>query len=335
MVLLPRVAGAFWPFTVSKAQVSDAQPHDSSMALLDGATNADPNPEKGGTELQTTGDTALMANVGPDGSVAESGHASTQSGEITTYTVKEGDTLSVIASKFGVSVNTILWANNVAKASTIKAGDTLIILPVSGVRYTVKSGDTLAGIAKKYGADSEEIGIFNGLASSAELKSGSEIIIPGGEITAAAKPAVKTTTKTTTKAAISTGGGSTPTSSYFINPVSGAILTQGIHGNNGVDLGAPAGTPISAAAAGTVIISKTSGWNGGYGSYVVVSHGNGMQTLYSHMSKDVATVGETVSAGDLLGYVGATGEATGNHLHFEVRGGKNWLGACTLMKACR
>jgi murein DD-endopeptidase MepM/ murein hydrolase activator NlpD len=70
-----------------------------------------------------------------------------------------------------------------------------------------------------------------------------------------------------------------------------------------------------------VVVAKAGGWNGGYGSYVVIQHGNGSQTLYAHMSKVAAYDGEEVSQGQTIGYVGETGEATGPHVHFEIRNG--------------
>ncbi len=189
------------------------------------------------------------------------------------------------------------------------------------MQHTVKSGETLSSIATKYHADAGEIATFNGLDADATVVVGSTLIIPGGEAASVSSSSSSSTKKAATtstkKATTSTKTGSdlgtaTASSGYFSNPVPGAILTQGIHGNNGVDLGAPSGTPIHAAASGTVIVSKgNAAWNGGYGSYVVISHSNGMQTLYAHMSKDIATVGETVSKGDVIGYVGETGEATG------------------------
>ena len=100
--------------------------------------------------------------------------------------------------------------------------------------------------------------------------------------------------------------------------------SQGIHGYNGVDIAAPAGTPIVASASGDVIIARSAGWNGGYGNYIVIKHDNGTQTLYAHMSS-LAVSGGTVEKGELIGYVGISGRATGYHLHFEVRGAKNPL----------
>ncbi len=96
-----------------------------------------------------------------------------------------------------------------------------------------------------------------------------------------------------------------------------------MHGNNGVDIAAPLGTPVVASAGGTVIIARSSGWNGGYGLYVVISHSNGTQTLYAHLSSVNVSVGDSVSKGQVIGKVGNTGKSTGPHLHFEVRGARN------------
>ncbi len=299
------------------------------MDLLDGALHTDPNPEKGGDDLSLTGDSALMAHVGPDGTVAPGAvggsSAGKNGGQISTYRVKNGDNISEIAERFGVTVNTILWANNIKSANLIKPGDDLLILPVSGLQYTVRAGDTIASIAKKYKADAEEIALFNGLASSADLKAGSEIIVPGGSLQAPTKTAKAA--GTAKKPAAAGASRSLPAiSGYFGNPIPGGVITQGLHGYNGIDIGARSGTPIYAAAGGTVVVAKNDdGYNGGYGNYVVITHPNGTQTLYAHMSSTATTGGASVAKGDVIGYVGSTGRSTGNHLHFEVRGAKNPL----------
>jgi murein DD-endopeptidase MepM/ murein hydrolase activator NlpD len=109
-----------------------------------------------------------------------------------------------------------------------------------------------------------------------------------------------------------------------MRPTSG-IKTQGIHGHNGIDIGAPSRhTSSGQRHAGTVIISKVGGYNGGYGSYVVVSHDNGTQTLYAHLSYNSVAVGDTVSQGQTVGRIGRhKAKSTGPHLHFEVRGARN------------
>lgn len=320
------MAGAFWPFSGVQAQVADAATHDSSMDLLDGALHTDPNPEKGGGDMDLTGDSALLAHVGPDGTVAQGAvggsSAGKNGGQISTYKVKNGDNISEIASRYGVTVNTILWANDIKSANLIKPGDDLLILPVSGLQYTVRSGDTIAGIAKKYKADSEEIALFNGLSSSADLKAGSEIIVPGGSLQAVAKAASKSTSSS--KPAASKAVSAAP--GFYGNPVPGGRITQGLHGYNGIDIGAKTGTPIYASAGGKVVVARNNGaYNGGYGNYVVIDHSNGTQTLYAHMSSAATSGGASVSKGEVIGYVGSTGRSTGSHLHFEVRGAKNPL----------
>lgn len=328
--MLPALAGSFG-FSITRAQTDDLTGgHDGTMALAQAALNIDPNPNKGESELSVTGGSALIGNVGPSGEIVDRGPAvKSNGGQITTYTVKEGDNISEIADSFGVSVNTLLWANDIADVSTIRPGDELLILPVSGLQYTVRSGDTIGSIADKYDADAEEIGLFNGLASSADLKAGSEIIIPGGQLTAKKTPAKTTasTAKTTTAKKTSTAPAKIAStgSGFFGNPLPGGKISQGIHGYNGVDISAPSGTPIYASAAGSIVVAKNDdGYNGGYGNYIVIDHGNGTQTLYAHMSS-TAVSGGSIGKGDLIGYVGNTGRSTGNHLHFEVRGGTNPL----------
>lgn len=110
----------------------------------------------------------------------------------------------------------------------------------------------------------------------------------------------------------------------LINPTSGTITSRfgsndsvRDHTHAGIDVAAPKGTPIKAAAAGTVTYSGNA--NDGYGYYVVISHGNGVQTVYAHCSKLLVKKGQKVSQGELIAKVGSTGNSTGNHLHFEVR----------------
>lgn len=300
--------------TVSGAQTEPTYENNSSIQivpLLKSILNIDPNPAKGGGDVLVENGALI-----PYGEIGEKSTttASSGNGEISVYIVREGDTLSQIASMFGVSSKTVLWANDISNPSKIRPGDTLVILPVTGVRHIVKSGDTIASIAKKYSGDAEDILSYNQLASASDIHIGETIVIPDGTI--ATPPPTKTATPVrTTGGAIASG--------WLSNPLPGAIRSQGIHGYNGVDLAAPAGTPILAAAGGEVIVSKGSGWNGGYGSYVVVKHSNGTQTLYAHASRVAVSVGSRVVTGQVIAYVGSTGRSTGNHLHLEVRGARN------------
>jgi len=322
--LLPSSVGAFWPFSIASGAEGDNETpilHDETLPLLKAAINSDPNPTKGGVDIAMSEGSALIANTGPEGTLPyrESG---VKNGQISLYTVREGDSLSEISDMFGVSMNTILWANDIKSAKLISPGMELLILPVSGVQHKVGKGETLAGIAKKYGADLDEVALYNGIESGAALAAGETIVVPGGEVVQ------KTVAKSTSSGSVakSSGGSALPAlSGYFGNPLPGGRLTQGVHGYNAVDIGAPNGTPIYAAAGGTIIVAKSGGgYNGGYGNYIVIKHDNGTQTLYAHMSS-LAVSGGAVEKGTLIGYVGISGRATGYHLHFEVRGAKNPL----------
>lgn len=294
-------------FFESKAEASvPSRMSVQTLPLVRPAMNYDPNPAKGGASVLIEDGSALRAQDGPGGTDV----AGARNQSISIYVVREGDTLSEIGEMFGVSVNTIKWANNISPSGTIRVGQTLTILPVTGVKYTVQKGDTLASIAEKLGGDAEEIADYNGIEGP--LAAGDEIIIPNGEVAAApAAPA----------RASSSSGSSAQYVGYYARPIVGGMRTQGVHGYNAVDLAASVGTPIIASAAGDIIVSREGGWNGGYGSYVVVKHDNGTQTLYAHTSSVIVGVGQSVVQGQVIGYVGQTGRATGPHVHFEIRGG--------------
>ncbi len=271
---------------------------------------------------------------------------------ITTYIVAKGDTLSGIASKFSISVNTLLWANDLNKKSAIKEGQKLTILPVSGIVYTVKKGDTLGGIANKFDVNLEEIISFNDLEEGKAIKVGMKLILPNAELPlekAPAPVAKKVETKAVEQKVVvekkeeekvevkkeetKSSESSESSSSYFTHPMPGSVLTQGLHGYNSVDFGAPVGTPVVASASGEVIVSKPTGYNGGYGHYVVIEHDNGTQTLYAHLSSVSVSVGDQVQKGEKIALSGNTGRSTGPHLHFEVRGGVNpWVGIKKMTK---
>ncbi|MDO8514478.1 MAG: M23 family metallopeptidase [bacterium] len=280
-----------------------------TMPLPKPAMNADPMAGKGGGDIKIVDDSALVPDEGPSGTPVE--YERPKNSKISLYVVREGDALSSIGKLFGVSPNTILWANDLPRGSVIQVGQELTILPVTGVKHTVKKGDTLASIAKQYGGNANEIASFNGL--DGPLAVGTNILIPDGEIAAA--PATKVS------AGIATPKGTPTQIGYYLRPIVGGTRTQGIHGYNGVDLAAPIGTPILASADGNVIIAKETGWNGGYGSYIVIQHNNGTQTLYSHASKVGVSVGQHVNRGVVIGAVGRSGKATGPHVHFEIRDG--------------
>ncbi len=282
--------------------------NSQTMSLLEGYLNVNPT-SIGGPSVAIVDDTALSSAGEDGGAFVDLGKSGT--GAISVYVVRSGDTIGTIADMFGVSVNTIMWANDLS-SKTLKVGQELVILPISGVKHTVRSGDTLQSISKKYKADLDDILSYNSIPSGAKLSVGDTIIIPDGVISAA---------KTSSVAKGSTQ--QTVTAGYYVRPIKGGVKSQHIHGHNGVDLAAPVGTPIVASADGKVILSRTGGYNGGYGTYVVISHNNGTQSLYAHMAANNVAVGEMVKQGQVIGTIGMTGKTTGPHIHFEIRGARN------------
>ena len=324
-LFFPLIANAsilsFFGFTDAKA--NDDTLHNSQNAPLLEATTLAQN-----TSSDAPSDGLMLQGAtGPLGSQAD--NTDDVNDQISLYVVKQGDTLPVVAKLFAVSVNTIRWANDLPKNATVKEGDTLLILPVTGVSYTVKKGDTLKSIARKFKADVDDVGRFNGLEQDSDMTVGDTLIIPDGEMSDGGTISGQT------------GGGlpqyaygktrlmkqwTTDLGSYYIRPIHGGYRSQGLHGYNGVDLAASIGTPVLAAADGVVIAAKSSGWNTGYGNYVVIRHPNGTQTLYAHLLSVNVTAGQNVSQGNQIGQLGKSGRATGPHVHFEVRGAKNPLG---------
>lgn len=231
---------------------------------------------------------------------------------ILTYTVQAGDIPGLIAHSFGINTNTLLWVNNLKDGDIIRPGDKLIVLPINGVRIKVSSGDTVQSLAKKYKGGIEEIIAFNDLPEDGALVAGEYVIIPGGEMP---RPAWPTYFAPKYASFYQRAG-------WLIRPTSGQSWGR-LHGYNAVDIANQCGTPIYAAAAGIVTGVKTYGWNGGYGKYIKLSHGQGLATLYAHLSQVAVSPGESVGQGRLIGYMGSTGRSTGCHLHFEVHGASN------------
>ncbi|MDO8637981.1 MAG: M23 family metallopeptidase [Candidatus Daviesbacteria bacterium] len=238
--------------------------------------------------------------------------------EIIEYGVKDGDTSSKVAGKFNISADTIKWANNLDNINTIRPGQKLKILPVTGVAHTVKAGDTLESVAKKYSAEAQGIldFPFNDVPDDFKLKIGQVLIIPDGAPPQAPAPIriapvyIASANSSTFQAP---GGGN------FIWPSFGPYLSQYFAWYHpGIDIPNRSAPPIIASDGGVVMVA---GWpdNTGYGNRVIINHGNGYTTLYAHMSNIYVSAGQTVSRGQAIGQMGSTGRSTGTHLHFEIR----------------
>lgn len=232
--------------------------------------------------------------------------------KVITYTVRDGDTLSSIAEKFGVSTDTIKWANNL-KDDKIVIGAPIKIPPVTGVVHKVKQGETVYSIAKKYQTDAQKIVNFpfNDFADldTFALSVGQTLIVPDG-----VPPTKKPTTLPAPAQKYIAGSGT----GQFIWPTSGAITQYPVWYHMALDIANKDAPNVFAADSGVVVLSEKQRY--GYGWHVIVDHGNGFQTLYAHLQRIDVGVGDKVVKGStVIGRMGSTGRSTGTHLHFEVR----------------
>jgi len=236
--------------------------------------------------------------------------------KIMEYKVNEGDTLSKIAEKFDISVDTIIWQNDLPGRNAIKVGQALEILPVTGISHVVKKGDTVYSIAKKYDSSPQAVvdfpyNVFTN-DETFELAIGQTVIVPDGvkpaQLPSQAVARIKQTTP---------NAGTVVASGNFVWPTNG-VITQGFFWyHKGIDIANVSLPAVLAADSGRVVVA---GWpdNAGYGNRVVIDHGNGFKTLYGHLSKVYVVSGQTVNRGSAIGQMGSTGRSTGTHLHFEV-----------------
>jgi murein DD-endopeptidase MepM/ murein hydrolase activator NlpD len=291
-------------------------------------------------KVETTAITGYRANNvgGPDDLVPNS-YLLVVGGQIPTrerieqYVVANGDTLWSIAERFGLKPSTIVWANSLTNADVLAIGQPLIIPPINGVIHRIGAGETLDTVAERYGVKPAEIAAFapNGLGGASPLVPGQDIIVPGGtppaptppilaESPPAADPAPAAASAAPASAAATSG---TTAVGSFIWPATGALTTYfgenpayyGPGGHNGLDIANSLGTPLLAADGGVVIYAA---WKGGLGNAVGIDHENGFVTWYGHASSFATSVGQRVSRGQVVAYMGSTGNSTGSHIHFII-----------------
>ena len=224
-----------------------------------------------------------------------------------TYKVRNGDTISGIAKKFGLTnVSTLISVNDIGNVRQLAAGQKLKIPSIDGIIYTVKKGDSLSAITGKYKVSLEQLLDVNELTSET-LSAGQQLFLPGAAMDAAS---LRNAMGELFRLPIAAKFRWSSPYGYRIDPIANV---KSFH--TGTDMACPTGTPILAAMSGKV---TTTGINRVYGNYVIIDHGNGYQTLYAHMSKIIASKGQWVSQGTRIGLVGSTGYSTGPHLHFTV-----------------
>lgn len=230
------------------------------------------------------------------------------------YLVRPGDTVARIATRFGVSVNTILWENNISARAALQPGNKIIILPVSGIRHAVKKGDTIEVIAKRYGSSPEKILAWT---PAGALRVGDKVLVPDGRPLPAPTPPQHVGIA---RSVTPPGDATNPGTGRMVWPTAWRIITQYFRWKHtGVDIDGDYTTPIYAADSGVITHAGWGRTHGGYGLYFDINHGNGIVTRYGHASKLFVGVGDTVTRGQAIGMVGTTGRSTGTHLHFEVR----------------
>jgi len=335
LVLLASISGAAVTGTVNGATGSTAGSGAGprlTIGGLDPGTDQIDGPDQagivGGTGSTTPDGSLDLGQYLSDGTllkpIAVDTTVSDASARLVTYTVKSGDTLTGIAKKFGISMMTLWWANDLAAKDVLHIGQKLQIPPVDGLVIVVKAGDTLDSIAAITGMSADDIVAYNNLTDRT-LVLGQVLIVPD----ARGKPIVEAKPKpvaTTTRTSSGSGHAKTPasyTGGAFYWPVPGGWISQYFwSGHPAIDIAAPEGTRVLAAAAGTVIWA---GWKDNGGGYQVwIAHGSGLFTTYNHMSAVLVHVGEHVGRAEQVGRVGMTGNATGPHLHFEVWHGMVW-----------
>jgi len=230
------------------------------------------------------------------------------------YQVQKGDTLSTIAEQFGVSADTIRWANDIKeKNPTLQIGEKLDIPPLTGVVHKVRKGETVYSIAEKYKTEPQKIvnypfNEFSDLETFA-LQAGQVLVVPDGVI-GRAKPTPGSVPAPQPRR-IAEGSGK------FIWPAGGRITQYYVWYHKGLDIANKSAPGIAAADGGTVAYVGCHKW--GYGCHVRIDHGKGIETLYAHLQRYYVSVGQNVAKGELIGQMGSTGRSTGTHLHFEVR----------------
>jgi murein DD-endopeptidase MepM/ murein hydrolase activator NlpD len=220
------------------------------------------------------------------------------------HTVRKNETISHIAQKYNISVDTIISYNKITSVYNIVAGMKLLIPNTSGIPYTVRKGDSLSLIAQKHSIGLNSLLDCNNIRSSV-IKPGDVLYIPGAHMNPYELRKVLGTLFTfPAKGRITSGYG------YRIHPISGKR-----HFHNGIDIANNLNTPVRAALDGRI---QKIGYNHTYGRYIILKHDMGFQTFYGHLRHARVTNGAWVSQGDIIGDMGNTGYSTGTHLHFSI-----------------
>lgn len=268
------------------------------------------------SDLSLASSSAEKQSAFTDQEVFQTNVSSKPRDKIITYQVERGDTLETVANKFGISEDTIRWANNL-DSDTLTVNQSLQILPVTGIAYKVQSGDTVYSVAKKYNIDAQNIvdypfNEFEGNGANFALVAGKTLIVPNG-IEPSAQQTVKPVVYVATGPVAVTNDG-------FTWPTHGIVTQYASWYHMALDIAAPIGTPLIAASSGTVDYISLGTYDTGYGNNVWVNKGDGVRYHYAHMESVNVSEGQHVIGGQtVIGWIGVTGNTTGPHVHFEIQ----------------
>ncbi len=340
----------------SEIPVTDDQIHNSqNLPLLESSINPDVKNIKDEPVIPSLSfsNEITLSNtetLGSDSNLEK--YAS--SAKFSTYIVKSGDTLEVISNKLKISKNTILASNaDLKKSDLLKIGQKLVILPLKDQKVVDKFDDTLSKKEKKIKitpvvlekftekvvkkVDASKSAILTPTVNKNITLSVAKVSVTPAVVVA---PVVTTTTLTSQSTSTVVVQGDTvtdqkpvelttpmgqPTGTIkggYIWPLPAGVgrVSQGLHADAAFDFAAPKDTPIYAVQDGIVFIVHSSGYNGGFGKYIVINFTDGRQAIFAHMNKTAVEEGEVVKQGDMIGYVGSTGHSTGHHLHLGFHG---------------
>jgi murein DD-endopeptidase MepM/ murein hydrolase activator NlpD len=276
-----------------------------AIVLLFIASNPYPLPDGGLLVPRDNLDTEMFAFIAPRDAIDEDAAPFIPAIlAVREYTVQPGDSLLKIAKDAGISIDSIISLNGMTNAKRIYAGAKLTLPNMSGILHKVKRGDSLESVAKAYSVEIVAIADANDLQST-DLDVGQTLFIPNARLAASElKRALGELMIWPLSGRLTSGFG------YRLSPFTGI---RQFH--NGVDLAVPSGTPVACAMDGTV---ADIGYNNAFGNYVIVTHADGYQTWYAHLSKTSVKKGQRITQGQRVGLSGNSGFSTGPHLHFAV-----------------
>lgn len=226
------------------------------------------------------------------------------------YKIKHGDNLTMVAKKIGARIDTIVSVNKLSNANVLRPGQTLKVPNRDGLLYTMKKGESIEEVVSKYEVPLNRVLSFNKIENPDSIETGRDIFLPGARYTLEERierfgQFFSLPLPISAIRRVSSRFGSRR------DPFTGQRATH-----SGIDIPAPANTPVYAARGGVVTFA---GYSGGYGKLVIVRHDKGFVSYYGHLNTINVSEGTRVGVGTKVGGVGSTGRSTGNHLHFEIR----------------